>query len=310
MPPSLSFIKLGQPGDPPASGTVEVHWDTLKDGAYKRVGDYTSDFSPNDAANGTWQLLFDTQNNASRLGFIKLRNVGNPGGMVEVHLDTLVDGTYKRVGDYVSDFSVKDADNGVWQLIDNGEVVPPVLAFIKLKNVGNPAGMVEIHVDMLQGETYKRVGDFVSDFSVEDAENGVWQIPYAGPNQVYGGSPSTYLLSFIKLRSPGKPVGMVEVQSGNFVQDQNGVWSSQPQVSFASDFSQNDAANGTWRIFFSPNDGMPLGFIKLRNVGNAAGMVEFHFDTAQQGGAYKRAGDYVSDFSLADADNGVWGCFE
>jgi hypothetical protein len=43
MAPNASFIKLRNTG-----GTVEVHWDALSDASYKRVADYTSDFSPAD----------------------------------------------------------------------------------------------------------------------------------------------------------------------------------------------------------------------------------------------------------------------
>jgi len=50
--PELGFIKARNDG----SSTVEVHWDTLQGGSYKRAGDFTSDFSPADAENGTWQI--------------------------------------------------------------------------------------------------------------------------------------------------------------------------------------------------------------------------------------------------------------
>jgi hypothetical protein len=49
-PPQSDFIKLRN-----TAGTVEVHWDVLSGGSYKRAGDYTSDFSPADANNGSWQ---------------------------------------------------------------------------------------------------------------------------------------------------------------------------------------------------------------------------------------------------------------
>jgi len=305
--PSLSFIKLGQPGKPPASGTVEVHWDTLQDGTYKRAGDFTSDFSPKDAANGTWQLWANGENESPTLGFIKLRNVGNPGKMVEVHLATLQDGVYKRAGDYVSDFSVNDADNGVWQLFGTGD--QPLLGFIKLQHVGNPAGMVEVHVDALQGGSYVRIIDFVSDFSTEDAPNGVWQLPYWSLN------PPTWGISFIKLQHVGNPAGMVEVHAGTFVDNPDGEWDGQNgyerKFDATSDFSPNDAANGTWQVFLNSQNSTFLGFIKLQHVGNPAGMVEFHFDTTQDSPPYnyKRVGDYTSDFSQADANNGVWGVF-
>jgi hypothetical protein len=38
---------------PPTGPAAEVHWDALEDGSYERVADYTSDFSPADADNGT-----------------------------------------------------------------------------------------------------------------------------------------------------------------------------------------------------------------------------------------------------------------
>jgi hypothetical protein len=139
MTAGLSFVKFGLPD----SGTVEVHWDRLQGVSYKRVADYTSDLSPADADNGTWQL-FGSQNGPPMLGFIKLQNVENPSGMVEVHWDTLQGGSSKRVVDYTSDFSSADAFNGVWQLIDSRKGAPQ-LAFIKLQNADS--GMVEVHLD-------------------------------------------------------------------------------------------------------------------------------------------------------------------
>jgi hypothetical protein len=309
MQPTLTFIKLGVPGDPPASGTVEVHWDTFQDGSYKRVGDYTSDFSPADALNGTWQM-FGPQD-APMLGFIKLRQVGNLARMVEVHWASLQDGAYKRVGDYVSDFSVDDADNGVWQLINTGdELGAPVLGFIKLLNVGNAAGMAEVHLDVLENGSYTRVLEFVSDFSIADYPNGVWQLPFAGVDfDSDGVEDLVSVISFIKLQHVGNPEKTVEVHGGEFTVPQGGP-PGDPNVyrrvvDVTSDFSQNDAGNGTWQLFFPPDDG-DLGFIKLQHVGNVEQMVEVHLDQLQDG-IYTRVGDYVSDFSVADAENGVWG---
>ena len=160
---ALEFIKLRNTG-----GTVEVHWDTLQGGSYKRAGDYTSDFSPGDAGNGTWQL-FGSANGAPELGFIKLRNTG---GTAEVHWDTLQGGSYKRAGDYTSDFSPGDADNGTWQLFGTTNELPR-LGLVKLANT---AGTVEGHADSLSAGHYARTADYTSDFSPADAGNGVWQI--------------------------------------------------------------------------------------------------------------------------------------
>ncbi len=46
-----------------------------------------------------------------------------------------------------------------------------------------------------------------------------------------------------------------------------------------------------------------LGFVKLRDT---PGTVEVHWDVLDSSGSYTRAGDFTSDFSPADADNGVW----
>jgi predicted acylesterase/phospholipase RssA len=276
MMADASFIKLQNT----SSGTVEVHVDALSGGTYKRVGDYTSDFSPADAGNGTWQLFW-SQGGAPLLGFIKLRNTGS--GTVEVHVDALSDGTYKRVGDYTSDFSPADAGNGTWQLF-GFQGGAPMLGFIKLSNT---AGTVEVHVDALSGGTYKRVGDYTSDFSRVDAGNGSWQL-----FGYQGGAP---LLGFMKLRSTGS--GTVEVHV-----DALSGGTYERVGDYTSDFSPADAGNGTWQLFGFQSGAPMLGFIELSNT---AGTVEVDVD-ALSGGAYKRVGDYTSDFSPADASNGTW----
>jgi hypothetical protein len=288
-----SFIKLRNVD----SGTVEVHLDSPLGGTCK-AGNYTSDFSPaDDASNGTWELV-GYQNDAPMLGFIKLQNVDS--GTVEVHLDALsADKTYERVGDYTSDFSPADASDGVWQLFGSPNGAPPALGFIKLQNTGS--GTVEVHLDVLSGGSYKRVGDFTSPFSSADASNGVWQLLWS-PN----GWPA---LGFIKLRnviSGTVEVHLVEPFLGEPYKYVN---------NYTSDFSPADASNGVWQLFGSPNGAPILGFIKLQNVGT--GTVEVHRDELTGGPCppvgtsvckqtYKRVVDYTSDFSPADASNGAW----
>ena len=163
----LGFVKTTN-----TPGTVEAHWDTVRGGAFVRAGDATSDFSPADASNGTWQL-FGSANGAPELGFVKTKSTGT--GSVEVHWDTLQGGTYRRAGDYASDFSSADASNGTWSLFGSDSGAPR-LGFVKLQNTGS--GEVEGHADALQGSVYKRTADYVSDFSTGDAGNGNWQIGY------------------------------------------------------------------------------------------------------------------------------------
>src|SRR5216683_3506122 len=50
--PELGFVKTANTG-----GTVEVHVDAYSNGSYRRVLDTISDFSPSDAANGSFELL-------------------------------------------------------------------------------------------------------------------------------------------------------------------------------------------------------------------------------------------------------------
>jgi len=215
----LDFVKTVN-----TAGTVEVHWATAASGYQQRGGDFASDFSPADDANGHFQL-FGSANGAPELGFIKTINTG---GTVEVHWDTLQGSSYKRVGDFTSDFSPADAGNGTWQLFGSANGAPE-LGFIKTINTG---GTVEVHWDTLQGGSYKRVGDFTSDFSPADAGNGTWQL--------FGSANGAPELGFIKVRNTG---GTVEVH-----------WDTLQGSSYkrvgdsTSDFSPADAENGSWQI--------------------------------------------------------------
>jgi phosphatidylserine/phosphatidylglycerophosphate/cardiolipin synthase-like enzyme len=105
--------------------------------------------------------------------------------------------------------------------------------------------------------------------------------------------------ALIKVRNTGS--GSVEVhwdtlQGDSFTRTRD----------YPSDFSTADAANGSWQLFGNLNGAPELGFIKVRNTGS--GNVEVHWDTLQ-GNSYKRAHDYTTDFSTADADNGSWQLF-
>lgn len=264
------------------AATVEVHWDTWNGSSFKRAGDYTSDFSPADDGNGTWQLL-PTATGAPELGFIKLRNTGS--GTVEVHVDQLIDGAYKRIASYPSDFSPRDAGNGVWQLFGSVNGLPE-LGFIKLRNTGS--GTVEVHWDAWNGSSFKRAGDYTSDFSPGDADNGAWDL-FGSVN----GAPE---LGFVKLYDTGS--GTVEAHWDVL---SNGRY--RRAGSYRSDFSPADAGNGVWSLFGSVNGAPELTFAKVRNTGT--GTVEAHW-AVLSGGSYVRAGDYGSDFSVADANNGVW----
>jgi len=221
--PELGFVKLRNTG----TGAVEVHWDTLQGSSYKRVGDFVSDFSAAEAANGTFQL-FGTTNGTPELGFIKTANTGT--GAVEVHWDTLhASGKYERAGDFLTDFSQADGANGTWQLFGTSGGTPE-LGFIKTANTGT--GAVEVHWDTLQGSSYKRAGDFLSDFSQADGPNGAWQL--------FGSANGAPELGFIKLRNGGSAT--VEVHWDTWQGSFKRVGDS------TSDFGVSDAGNGFWQI--------------------------------------------------------------
>ncbi len=222
--PELGFIKTANTG----TGTVEPHWDALTGGSYTRAGDFGSDFSAADTANGVWQLFGGGNGSPPELGLIKTANTGT--GTIEVHWDMLQSGGYKRAGDFASDFSTADAANGTWQLFGTANGAPE-LGFIKTGKTGT--GMIEVHWDTLQGSSYKRAGDFTSDFSEADAGNGIWKL--FGP---VGAPPE---LGFVKLRNDQS--GTVEAH-----------WDVLGQTSYVragdstSAFSPSDAANGSWQL--------------------------------------------------------------
>ncbi len=262
--PELGYIKTGG-----GVSSVEVHWETLNGGVYRPAGDYTSDFSPAEAHNGTFQL-FGSANGAPELGFVK---TGGGVSLVEVHWEVLSGGSYKSAGDYVSDFGSGEANNGIWRLFGGANGVPQ-LGFVKVLNSGS--GTVEIHWDNLSGGSYKRAGDFASDFS-PGVTNVVWQLLETG------GAP---LLGAIVTTNSGS--GTIEPH-----------WDSLSGSSykragdFTSDFSPAEAHNGTWQLFGSANGAPQLGFIK---TGGGVSSVEVHWDNLN-GSVYTDAGDYTSGFS-------------
>ncbi len=273
----LDFIKTTN-----TAGTVEVHWATAASKYQQRGGDYTSDFAVPGPNDGTWDL-FGSANGAPELGFIDMANTGT--GTVEPHWDALSGGSYKRAGDFGSDFSLGDKGNGTWQLFGSAGGAPE-LGFIKTTNTGS--GTVEVHWDTLQGSTYKRAGDFISDFSTADAGNGTWQLFGSA-----GGAPE---LGFIKTTNTGS--GTVEVHWDTL---QGSIYKRAGDST--SDFSPSDGPNGAWKLFGVEGASPELGFVKLRNT--QSGTVEPHWDVLGQS-SYVRAGDSTSDFNPVDANNGSW----
>jgi hypothetical protein len=217
--PQLGFVKTRHAG----SG-VEVRWDTLDGGSYRRAGTATSDFRAADGQNGRWQL-FGRGGGPPKLGFIKLRH---SGGRVGVRWDVLRGGSYHRAGSFSSDFPTAERGNGSWQLFGRANGAPK-LGFIKLRNGGRS---ISVHWDVLRRGRYRRAGDFRTSFGRRARRNGVWQLVDPG-----GGAPE---LGLVKLRSTrGSVEAHWELLRG----------SSFKQAGDAdSDFRPTQARRGVWKL--------------------------------------------------------------
>jgi hypothetical protein len=264
---------------------VSVHWDVLGTSAYQRAGDYPSDFSAADDANGNWGLLPNTDGSPA-LGYIE--TAGTPSGMVEVHLDSLTGTQYSRVSDYVSQYIPAEAALGDMQLF-SAQAGPPELGYIALRNTGS--GTVEVHWETLQNGVLKDGGDYSSDFPESDAGDGTWQLL---------GTPSgTPVLGFIQTANTGS--GMVEIHVDALKGNQYA-----RIADYATGYTPAEAANGLIELFGASGGITEVGYIDLRNT--VSGSVEMHWETVQNG-AFATAGDYASDFPESLAADGTWQVF-
>ena len=264
---------------------VEVHWETLQNGAYTDAGDYVSDFSPSLDANGSWELLPDP-NGTPVLGYVELKNTAS--GTIEVHADDLSATEYTRIWNFASHYTPANAADGVMQLFgaSNGA---PELGFIDLRNTAS--GTVEVHWETLQNGVYTDAGDYASDFPESLSADGDWELL-----ATTGGTP---VLGFIELKNTAS--GTIEVHGDAL----NGteytrIWN------FASHYPLADAGDGVWQLFGASNAAPELGFIDLTNTGS--GTVEVHWETMQNG-VYADAGDYASGYPESYAPAGTWQLF-
>ena len=213
------------------------------------------------------------------LSFIKTRHTS---GAVEVHLDSLQRGSFKRVLDAGSDFRADARKNGRWQLFGQANGAPE-LGFIKLRHA---AGRVAVHWDTLQNRSYLRAGSFSSDFRSAERKDGVWQL--------FGGATGAPKLGLIKLRHGGSQVTVQwDVLRGG---------SYRRAGSFSSDFRSAERKDGVWQLFGRAHGAPKLGFIKLRHGRRG---ITVHWDTLRRG-RYRRAGDFRTAFSAHAAPNGSW----
>ena len=218
---------------------------------------------------------------ANELSLIKLRHTS---GTVEVRLDALDGGSFKRSFNATSDFSLADAPNGTWQLFGHAHGAPE-LGFIQVLGT---TGTVEVHWDTLQHGTYVRAGDFTSDFSPEQAA--------AGHFQLFGGAHGVPELGFIGDRAT---TGDIEVQ-WDALQGSSYVRTAEA----SSDFTADEASDGHFQLFGGTHGAAPeLGFIEYRHAG---ANVRVQWDTLRKSGAFRRAGDLSTGFSTRDRRDGLW----
>jgi hypothetical protein len=268
-----------------AQNTVEVHWETLQNGAYTDAGDYTSDFSPSLDSNGMWELEPNT-NGTPVLGYIEVADTGS--GTVEVHGDALNGASYARVWNYASQYSPALAADGVFQLFGAVNDAPE-LGFIDLRNTGS--GTIEVHFETMQNGVYVDAGDYASDFPESLADDGVWEL--------LATSSGTPVLGFIELKDSGS--GTIEVHGDALSGNQyTRIWN------YASNYPESDAPDGVWDLFGASNSAPELGFIDLTNTGS--GTVEVHWETMQNN-VYTDAGDYSTGYPESDAAQGTWQLF-
>jgi hypothetical protein len=273
-PPQLGFVQTART----ASGTVEVHVDMFSNG-HQRVLDAPSDFSPADAPSGTFQL-FGTQiaSGLPELAFIK--TAGTATGTVEVHVDALSNGQYRRVLNATSDFPVADARLGTFQLF-GGIGGAPELGFVQ--TAGTATGTVAVHADAFGNGQYRHFLDAPAAFSLADVPDGTFHLLGATLPE----------LAFIQ--TAGTASGTVEVHVDDF---------GTRILDATSDFSPANAPNGTFQYFGASNGQPELGFIQT--AGTGTGTVEAHVDAINNNGQYQRILDSGSDFGPADAPNGTF----
>lgn len=159
------------------NGHVEVHIASASSNYQVRTLETATTFI--NESDGAWRLL-----NNGDLAFIKTANT--PSGHVEVHIASAASNYQERTLETATTFV--NETNGVWQLLDNGNLV-----FIKTANT--PSGNVEVHIASAESSYQTRIIETPTTFLCES--NGTWQLL------------NNYDLVFIK--TANTPSGKVEV---------------------------------------------------------------------------------------------------
>jgi hypothetical protein len=206
-------------------------------------------------------------------------------GTVEVHLDALNGGTYRRFRNATSDIGVSDAVNGQFELVPSPYSVPE-LAFIQTAKTNS--GTVEVHLDALSGGTYQRILNVTSDIGVSDAANGHFQlipVPNSAPE-----------LAFVRTANANS--GTIETALDAF---SGGTY--QRILNATSDIGVSDAANGHFQLIPVPNSAPELAFLQTANTNS--GTIETHLDVLS-GSTYQRILNATSDIGVSDSAIGSY----
>lgn len=163
--PELGLIKTAGT----SSKMVNVLLEALSGGSFQSVGDYRSDFPAADAPDGTWQLVGTS-------GAPELALIDTQSAKVQVELDALGKGSYKRVGNYPSKLSY--SGSGLWALFGSSAGAAE-LAYVELK----PAPIL-VSWATLDSGTYTSAGSYASAFASSLAYDGVFALYGPGPSPV------------------------------------------------------------------------------------------------------------------------------
>jgi hypothetical protein len=282
--PDLCFIKTQNTPE----AAVEVHIASAASDYQQRVLEAMSDFNVADHGNGTWQVWGPHANGWPTLYFIKTANTDS--GTIEVHWDAFDPSTHRyiRNGDLPTLYNQGDGANGTWQVCSTSDGAPADLFFIKTLNT--PGGWVEVHAASADSHYKQRILDVVSDFSVADRENGIWQLgaPYVN------GWPTLY---FIKTANTDS--GKIEVHWGTYNPSANAYRRVDDVPTW---FTRSDGALGAWQLLTSIGVPLPVFFF-VQDQGTASGRVEVQAASASSRYATLLF-DQVSDFAVET--DGVW----
>ena len=184
------------------------------------------------------------------LRFLKTR--ATTLGAVEVHVATAASGYGASGGNWSSAFSVLDAGNGPFQMINADGDTNPDLVFIKEATTGS--GRIEVHVRTAASAFQDSGGSWGSRYSEAESQNGSFQMAHMDAD----GRPD---LVFVKqIDTSGGRIEVHVASGASGYVDSGGDW--------ASRFSSANAPNCTFQLIDMDGDARPdLGVHQASRLG-------------------------------------------